>query len=178
MNLASYNGQTVEVTSRNGGWSTILLDNGSTRKVRNGALSKVAAATEDTTVAKTASKKAASKAASKKTPAAKGPKAPRVRKAASTDDTRLIKADLSRYEVADVKTASGRKAIDIGDKVAKTLRGADISDAYRAAADATGETQKALRERYQHLNPGMQRMNLGNLIRGAASKAAREKANA
>ena len=163
-----YKGREVAVVERNGGWTTIL-DGMKTIKVRNGELSAPKA--HDPVANLEKSKARLSKAkADKPAKAARQPKA----KDENAEDNRLIKADLSRYEVvADVKTASGRKAIDIGDEVAKRLRGADLKDVYREAAHATGVPMTQLHAKYDHLNPGMQRMNLGNLIRGAASKAAR-----
>jgi hypothetical protein len=54
--------------------------------------------------------------------------------------------------------------------VAKTLEGATLDEVYRLGTKATGETQKALKDKYGHLNDGMQRMNLGNRIRGHINK--------
>lgn len=165
---ATYQGRTVDVIEVKGGWTTIL-DGMKQVKVRNSELQ----------AAKAEKPAKATKTATPKAKAEKPAKAPKAAKPADEGDNRLIKADLSHYVVtAEVKTASGRKAIDIGDSVAAQLRGADISDAYRAASEATGQPMAALRRKYEHLNPGMQRMNLGNLIRGAASKAAKEAAKA
>lgn len=78
-------------------------------------------------------------------------------------------ADVSDYVRA--KTAAGNVSLHNGDSVAKQLAGKPIEDAYAAAAEAVGQTVLQLKLRYNHLNLGMQRMNLGNLIRGAASRA-------
>lgn len=75
--------------------------------------------------------------------------------------------DPSRYVRHEVKTESGRKAFDIGDKVADRLRGKTLDEAYDAAAKVLGESTKALRAKYEHLNPGQQRMCLGNRMRHA-----------
>lgn len=75
------------------------------------------------------------------------------------------KVDLSHY--ARVKAASGNASLDNGDAVAKSLRECTLDDVYAKASKVLNESAKALRERYKHLNPGMQRMNLGNRIRGA-----------
>jgi hypothetical protein len=82
-----------------------------------------------------------------------------------------IRADLSRYKIGESKTATGRKTIDIGDATAELLRGKSLDDVYKLAAKKLGEEEKALRERYQHLNLGMQRMNLGNRLRAASKEA-------
>jgi hypothetical protein len=75
--------------------------------------------------------------------------------------------DLSRYFVSDQKTPSGRKTIDCNDEIGVELRGRAIDEVYTVAAERLGTTVDALRSQYGHLNVGMQRMNLGNRIRGA-----------
>lgn len=80
-----------------------------------------------------------------------------------------LKAKRAEYEVN--KGDDGRRLIDNGDDVAVQLRGMDLDDVYSTVAKALGCTEKELRERYQHLNPGMQRMNLGNRLRGANGDA-------
>lgn len=164
---ATYQGRTVDVVEVKGGWTTIL-DGMKQIKVRNSEL----AAAKAEKAPKVKVTKTNGKAAPKPAKPARVAKS----KDQADEDARLIRADLSRYVVSDVKTASGRKAIDIGDDVASRLRGADLTDVYRAAAEATGQPMAALHRKYDHLNPGMQRMNLGNLIRGAQSKAARAEA--
>jgi len=67
-------------------------------------------------------------------------------------------------------TPSGRDTIDINDNVAEQLRGMNFKEAASAVAKSMtdmGEktTAKELVEKYDHLNPGMQRMNLGNRLR-------------
>lgn len=66
-----------------------------------------------------------------------------------------------------LKSASGNATMDNGDDVAKQLRGLDLEDVYAAAAKLLGESKTSLVQRYAHLNPGMQRMNLGNRMRAA-----------
>ena len=70
------------------------------------------------------------------------------------------------YEYQPAVAASGRMSCDNGDKIAKGLRGKDLQEVYRIISDILGETQKTLKNRYEHLNPGHQRMCLGNLLRG------------
>lgn len=74
-------------------------------------------------------------------------------------------ADFSDYRV--VVSASGNTSLDNGDPVAEKLRGKTLDEVYAIAAKYTNEAAETLRKRYSHLNPGMQRMNLGNKIRGA-----------
>jgi len=83
-----------------------------------------------------------------------------------------ISADLDHYK--RVRTAAGALSYDNGDKVARLLRSKDTSEVYKLAAEALGESARSLRKQYGHLNPGMQRMNLGNRMR----KALRNKAGA
>lgn len=85
--------------------------------------------------------------------------------------------DLSRYEVVEV--ADGRKVQDNGDAVAKKLREAAQEDLYKVAAEAVGEeTAAEWKARYAHLNPGMQRMNVGNKLRGHYNAIAKKQAPA
>lgn len=86
--------------------------------------------------------------------------------------------DLTHYVKHTVKTVTGRSCLDIDDQVAFALRGLNVDDCYRQTSRyliAMGVTPTAkrpttmsgLRAKYGHLNPGMQRMNLGNILRGA-----------
>lgn len=66
------------------------------------------------------------------------------------------------------KTAGGNQVVDSGDATAKKLRGLELSDVYEKAAKVKGVSAKTLKSKYSHLNPGAQRMTLGNIIRAAA----------
>ena len=98
------------------------------------------------------------------------------------ENNKLIKADLEHYVKGAGVTNSGRPTVDIDDVVAKALRGDDLEMLYpRVAAwlqlmgrETIGRgskkievTEENLRIRYSRLNVGMQRMNLGNILRGA-----------
>lgn len=94
-----------------------------------------------------------------------------------------IRPDHEKYEShPDQPTASGRASYDMGDKTAEELRGMHLDEVYAytyrvlAACEVEyiGRGKKrtkvepgALEQRYGGLNKGMQRMNLGNVIRGA-----------
>lgn len=101
--------------------------------------------------------------------------------------------DKERYVKGLSLTATGRDTFDIDDYVAGLLRGLDIDSLYEKVVEvllgisptcwfskATDSAYQQsgltlddfLGERYSHLNPGMQRMNLGNLLRGALKRAA------
>jgi hypothetical protein len=71
--------------------------------------------------------------------------------------------DLSRYQPC--RAASGRKSLDNGDETAMNLRGKTLEEAYDIGSQYLGETVTALKSRYSHLNPGQQRMCLGNRLR-------------
>lgn len=93
-------------------------------------------------------------------------------------DSRIhLEPDLTRYVKHDETTASGRKVLDINDSVADALRGLNLDDCFRqtarylaalgvAATPKRPVTMSGLQAKYGHLNPGMQRMCLGNLLRG------------
>lgn len=60
---------------------------------------------------------------------------------------------------------------DVGDEVAKMLREAgDLDATYAIGAKYLREKEKALRSKYQHLNPGQQRMVIGNRMRAKWKK--------
>lgn len=78
--------------------------------------------------------------------------------------------DISGYE--KVKNASGHTSYDNGDDVATKLRGKTLDEVYAHAAKTLKEPEKDLRTKYKHLNPGMQRMSLGNRLRKIANAKA------
>lgn len=98
-----------------------------------------------------------------------------------------IHPDWSRYvRHTGITTQSGKTVVDIDDYVAGILRGLNLDDTYdtvaryiqkinETAVDSKGmetlDTIEKLRAKYGHLNPGMQRMNLGNKLRGALARA-------
>lgn len=65
-----------------------------------------------------------------------------------------------------LKTPAGNPIVDSGDEVARALRGKDLDTVYAVVAKRIGVTEKELRGEYAKLNVGMQRMNLGNRLRG------------
>lgn len=84
--------------------------------------------------------------------------------------------DISGYE--KVKNASGHTSYDNGDDIATKLRGKTIDEVYAFASKQLKEPEKDLRAKYKHLNPGMQRMSLGNRLRKIANAKAEAKAAA
>lgn len=84
-----------------------------------------------------------------------------------------IHPDHTRYTRHSEVTASGRSCYDISDYVADILRGLNLEDVYHDVATYMNQmgveelsSEQVLYAKYEHLNPGMQRMNLGNLLRG------------
>jgi hypothetical protein len=129
----------------------------------------------------TAAKKAAKRPSkpvvtdSKGKPKKAAPKA-KAKKAKSSDGSKrtgLVNkqqrpAYVKQYRKDDkVKTAGGHVSVDCNDKVAAMLRGKELKDVYEQAAKVLKVSTQSLKGKYSHLNPGMQRMNLGNALRGA-----------
>lgn len=65
------------------------------------------------------------------------------------------------------RSAAGHSTLHNGDEIAVKLQGKVLDQVYKLAAKVLAEDENELRARYKHLNVGMQRMNLGNRIRGA-----------
>lgn len=106
-----------------------------------------------------------------------------------TDKEAKIVPDMARYTVGKGTTVTGRKTIDIDDYVADKLRGLDLEEIYSYTAAVLAELGVEyigtggkkmhcglgdLKARYNHLNVGMQRMNLGNLLRGTMRRLGME----
>lgn len=79
-----------------------------------------------------------------------------------------IKPDLTKY--VNGVSGSGKKTKRSDDPVAAALDGFTVEEVCAVASKMTDVTQKDLMAKYAHLNVGMQRMNLGNRIRGAVAK--------
>jgi colicin import membrane protein len=84
-----------------------------------------------------------------------------------------VKANRDKY--VDTRSASGAKSLSNGDEVAVAIQGFDLKQVYTTASGIMGVPVAELEAKYKHLNTGMQRMNLGNRIRGKI--AAIDKAN-
>ncbi len=76
-----------------------------------------------------------------------------------------VRADVRSY--VRCKTAAGNMSMHNGDPVAVKLVGKQLDEVYALTAKTIGVPVSELKTRYSHLNPGMQRMNLGNVLRGA-----------
>lgn len=119
------------------GWATVVYEDGTAKKMRSTQLEMAKAAFALQTPA----------------PAAEdGAESMRARKIGNR------RADVSKYERVN-------GSMDCADPVAKALRGMPIQEVYIQAAISTGYPAEELIQKYGHLNLGMQRMCLGNLIR-------------
>ena len=76
---------------------------------------------------------------------------------------------LPQYVANRVTRADGslKRALDCGDEVAAKLRAMTIDEVYAFAAKLVDVKPTVLKAKYEGLNVGMQRMNLGNMIRKA-----------
>ena len=91
----------------------------------------------------------------------------------SEDTKTVVRPNTEAYVSA--RSASGAKTQHNGDPVAVALQGATLEECYGLAAESMDSSDKELKEKYGHLNDGMQRMNLGNRIRGVVNKLNKEK---
>lgn len=82
--------------------------------------------------------------------------------------------DLSKYN--KVKAPGGGVSFNNGDGTAKKLEGKNLDEVYKIVAKDTKQDEKELRAKYKHLNPGMQRMSLGNMHRKGPREAKPAKA--
>ena len=64
-----------------------------------------------------------------------------------------------------------KSPVATGDDLAMVLAGHGLDVIYSAAAVVLSTDESELRQRYAHLNPGQQRMNLGNRIRSTWKKS-------
>lgn len=76
---------------------------------------------------------------------------------------------LAKYRARYVPSvaASGKKSLHAGDTVAKALEYTELDYVYGVAADLLSIPLEDLKSKYEHLNLGSQRMNLGNRLRAA-----------
>ena len=139
-------GLQVEIVSVTGGWTTVRTPADVSIKVRNGALSGHTTITAPTTARLIEERK----------------------------NGVVFAGYLPQYEAYKALTTEGatKRSIDKGDAVALQLRPLVLMSVYATVSNATGTSIADLLERFSHLNPGMQRMNLGNMLRRALREAA------
>jgi hypothetical protein len=161
-------GQQVEIIAVNGGWTTVHTLGADTRemKVRNGALS-----------GHTTLSDAVAELAMRKTEKAKPAVTPEAVQEGRKNGV-VFSGYLPQYEAYKALTTEGetKRSIDKGDAVALRLRPLILTSVYADVSNVTGTSIADLLARFSHLNPGMQRMNLGNMMRRALREAATQTA--
>ena len=76
--------------------------------------------------------------------------------------------DPNRY--VKTKSINGNYTLNNGDLIAREWAALTLEEIYDASSIALGENVEILKAKYNHLNPGMQRMCLGNRVRAASKK--------
>jgi colicin import membrane protein len=76
--------------------------------------------------------------------------------------------NVKREKYVKTKAASGASSLSNGDEVATALAGLTIEEVYEVANKLIADNDFSTR--YKKLNPGMQRMNIGNRLRGFCHK--------
>lgn len=151
MQVAIYNttGSQVEILSVSGGWTTVReIGQSKSFKVRNGALSKTT--TIEAEVVRRYEKTRRTR------------KPIEQRKNGKIDPLYLPSYVEYRTTRADGTLV---RSLDKGDSLAVTWRSMPLQDIYKSAAALLGVSSSDLVSRFAHLNPGMQRMSLGNMVR-------------
>ena len=163
-------GSTHKVAKNEKGWITLFMGDGSTKAFRSKDLIPAEIRTTETPSAAEIFAQAAKANASPEAPIKKARTAkaaartPRARKPISERRNGVIHAEyLPKYQA--YKRTDGKTSLDNGDGVASTLRNFALEAVYKVTAKEIGESVEALKAKYGHLNPGMQRMNLGNRLR-------------
>ncbi len=86
-----------------------------------------------------------------------------------TDNESKVTIAVNKEKYQPSRTAAGTKSLNNGDPVAQALEGMTLEEVQDLADKFIGEND--FRTRYAKLNRGMQRMNIGNRIRGHMRKA-------
>lgn len=162
-------GSVHKIAERKGAWVRAFMGDGSIKAFRGTQFTYVDA--PDTAVT---AEEAFGAANSKRpvqvpTNAASAPKkaretAPRARKPLNERKNGVVDTPYLQFYKA-YRQPNGVLSVDNGDDVATKLRAMDLARVYAYAAGLLNESVDGLKARYEHLNPGMQRMNLGNRIR-------------
>jgi len=85
-----------------------------------------------------------------------------------SENKTVIEIPTEKYTKA--KAASGAVSRHTGDLVARGLAGLTLDETFELACEVLDADPSELEAKYEHLNAGQQRMNLGNRIRGAVNK--------
>lgn len=169
-------GSTHKVAKAEKGWITLFMGDGSTKAFREKQLlATEVRATVDPAVQEAFATASAATAVPQSPAVTTSPKKtrreasrtsrePRARKPISERRNGVIPATyLPQYQA--YRRADGKQSVDNGDGVASHLRALSLDKVYAVVSIEVQESVASLKTRYEHLNPGMQRMNLGNKLR-------------
>ncbi len=87
-------------------------------------------------------------------------------------DTKEPMVKINREKYVPTRSASGAKSLSNGDEIAQALEGLGLEALYAIADKLIKDNE--FKAKYGHLNVGMQRMNIGNRLRGFVGKRAKE----
>lgn len=87
-------------------------------------------------------------------------------------EPRTIVADSYRRRYQNVRSVNNNSSKICGDRISKMLHGKTLQEVAGIVAEYTGDSAADLLSRYEHLNPGQRRMNIGNRLRHWAKKNA------
>jgi hypothetical protein len=82
--------------------------------------------------------------------------------------SRQLRAARVRYK--PTTSSTGNKSLHNGDEVANLLAGRSVEETYEIVEGKLGLKPGTLAAKYANLNPGQQRMNAGNRLRGAVKR--------
>lgn len=88
------------------------------------------------------------------------------------DTPRRMRIDHKKHSYEKCTSASGNSSLDNADRVALDLRGMELREVYKTVGKVIDISAEELKLKYNHLNPGQQRMCLGNKMRGFLKKLA------
>lgn len=140
----------VLVSNKDRGWSYVEFPSGMQRNVRTKELIEIKDPVQTVTLQEALQEELAM---SENTPA-------------MTSGNRSVKN--STYNVSKyvrTKSSSGNMTLHNGDNVAEQLVGLNIEQVYDHVSRVMEVDINELKDKYAHLNVGMQRMNLGNRLR-------------
>lgn len=92
-----------------------------------------------------------------------------------TEQVAKTRIEIPTENYQKTRSANGSMSRHNGDVVAASLAGLTLDEVYSLASEVVSTEAKPftvadLTAKYEHLNAGQQRMNLGNRIRGAVNK--------
>ena len=158
-----YDGEIGTLMSTTAGWSLVELDDGTQIKLRQAAFEVEEGAEAEQDGDEPAE---ADDSASDTLELDDGDEE------AEPADSKSIVPERYRATYTKTKLDKGVTVLDNNDSVAQMLRGLELDETYKMTAALLECTENSLRLKYEHLNLGQQRMNLGNLVRGFYKRVA------